>query len=93
METHDCSNCSAAGDCPLESIAPWLNDHAEEAEGAVLGHARELSKLCAGAIMELPLSQMVRCAKDLAPSIQAAFVLGYCKGRTFPIVPEVFERA
>lgn len=90
MITHDCSKCKASGDCPLESIAPWLNEHSEDIDRVLRDQNEMLSTICAQFATEFP--PVVMKAEDFKHSITSAFVIGYCKGRTFPIVPEVYER-
>lgn len=89
MPTHDCSKCEAAGTCPLESIAPWLNDHEEEIQGAANDQAESLARACA--TFEMIVSMGKPDHKDILHVVIAAFSLGYHKGRQFTPVPKVFE--
>ena len=89
MKTHDCSKCPGAGQCPLEEIAPWLNEHSEETEVAVREVVTSLSQFCTLVIKGIPIPMYD--LEAIAYAIKGAFSLGYHKGRTYQDVPAVFK--
>ena len=91
MPTHDCSKCKVSGECPIEDIAPWLNEHENEVQEAATDQKLKLAEVCAGVSMHNPI--MLLCASDLAHAVTLVFYLGYHKGRTYQDVPEVFKNA
>lgn len=91
MPTHDCSICEAAGKCPIESIAPWLNEHEAEVDQAMVKEHSRLVNLCTSVTLHNPI--LFICASDLAESVCLALIIGYHAGRTFQDVPEVFKNA
>ncbi len=88
---HNCSTCKATGQCPLESIAPWLNEHETEVDQALHEQHERLIDLCTSVTLHNPI--LFACAEDLVDSVAIAHVIGYHAGRTFQDVPEVFKNA
>ncbi len=91
MPTHDCSICEASGTCPIENIAPWLNEHEAETEMALHDKANKMADLCTMVTMSHPA--LLMCMHDIAGTAATAFIMGYHKGRTYQDVPEVFKSA
>lgn len=89
MPTHDCKTCKASGDCPIESIAPWLNEHEEETTDAVKSCADGLAAACAHLTLACP--SVLTAQEDVVLMAQACCLLGYHKGRTYQDVPQVFK--
>ena len=89
MPTHDCAKCNATDRCGIKDIASWLNDHEEEVKQAMLEEELPLATSCTGFSMAFPLALM--CKDDVLDLVMEVFCLGYHKGRTYPVVPEVFN--
>lgn len=91
MSTHDCLNCpeNTKKECPLKEIAPWLNEHEEEIKVAVEELKLNLSQSCSIVTESQPLPVLDK--KAVVTGILGAFSLGYCKGRTYQDVPQVFK--
>jgi len=84
-------DCSASGECPIESIAPWLNEHEEESMSVVIACAEDLATACARLTMATP--SLLRQADVLVVVVEACLLLGYHRGRTYQDVPKVFKDA
>lgn len=89
MPTHNCETCGTKGNCPIESIASWLNEHEKEVMDAVSGCADELIAACESYVRSFPPAIMA--GKELGCTTQVTFLLGYHKGRTYQDVPQVFK--
>ena len=90
MPTHDCSKCPGKGQCPIEEIAPWLNEHEGEIITA-LGELREgLAQACCVVAAGIPLP--IYDKRAIAEGVKAAALLGYHKGRMWQDVPEAFKK-
>ena len=91
MPTHDCKNCRTSGECPIESIAPWLNEHESDAISAKKDCADSLAVACARLVFAYP--PIMQEANAVVGIAETCFMLGYHKGRTYQDVPEVFKRS
>lgn len=89
MPTHDCTTCKSSGSCPLESIAPWLNGHEEEAERIVKDSADEIADVCVFLSSKLPALLLNK--NVLVAGVEVAFLLGYHKGITHQDIPQAFR--
>lgn len=90
MTTHDCNNCKMCGNCPMESVAPWLNEHEEEGTQAVHDAAEELSKTCFLFVSLAPM--LLGLKEEVVALVETAFLLGYHKGRTYQDIPSAFKK-
>lgn len=89
MPTHNCETCKMKGDCPIESIAPWLNEHEDEVVAVVEGSEDVLVQACAALALHNPAVMLdIEAVKMLS---QTCFVIGFNKGRTYQDVPQVFK--
>lgn len=88
MPTHDCTKCPVEN-CPLRGIAPWLNEHEDELVVAMRETREELAQTCVLVVRGIPIP--IYNKETIVTAIQDAFTLGYCKGRTYQGVPEVFK--
>lgn len=89
MPFHNCATCESKGDCLIEDIAPWINEHEDE----VLEGIRACSSKLAGAGRYYAECFPPACLaeKQLAHLIQTTFLVAYHKGRTYQDVPQVFK--
>ena len=90
MPTHDCSKCDHTDECPLIDIATWLNDHENEVGHALSDQKVSLAKSCTRFAADFPLAML--CHEEVTRMAMECFVLGFCKGRTYPVVPAVYEK-
>lgn len=91
MHMHECSKCELSGNCSLEPIAPWLNEHEQETNVAQDEVVEQLALVCEAATSCNP---MLALQPDiLVTVVNQAFAIGYCKGRLHREVPEVFKKA
>lgn len=93
---HDCSTCEAgkANRCPLQGIAPWLNDgHEEEAHEAIDKAVDELAIACTelSTALGFNLMQVMLTYKDVCNFMMSCFTIGYHSGRTFVELPKCVE--
>ena len=89
MPTHNCETCGVKGNCPMESIAPWLNEHEDEVARAVEDCDEGISGVCATLAMHIPL--VVVKPEAVKATAEISFIIGYHKGRTYQDVPQVFK--
>ncbi len=89
MPIHDCETCEARGDCALEKIASWINEHRDELTQAVQSQASELASACSDLAMVCPT--VMRHKEAIKMLATTCFMLGYHKGKTYQDVPEAFK--
>lgn len=89
MPTHNCETCKKRGRCPIESIAPWLNEHEEESVSAGNDCAYSIATACTELVIACP--SMLLESEAVTITAQICFLIGYQKGRTYQDVPQVFK--
>lgn len=89
----DCEKCDVRDICPVYEIGGWLKEHENSVKIAVDEEIRKLASCChiiwdrvGGG--DSPTENQ---RKAIAAGIKGAFYLGFCKGRNYVEVPEVFN--
>ena len=89
MKIHDCTKCESTERCPIKDMAPWLNEHMEETDKAVSDQKHLIAMACTGFVESFPPA--IVCYGEVGHLAMSSFLLGYHKGRAFPVVPKVYE--
>ena len=93
MRGHDCPGCIRKGSCPVEKILPWLDGHEKEVLEVKDKSADDVTSLIMALVDKYPIIVLLVNSGDFASVAAMIFELGYYAGRTFPVVPKVYEDA
>lgn len=90
---HNCGECKLEGNCMLQGAVEYLHIHNDEVKGFLLASldGQILQSILTVAIEEAP--PIILCMEAVKEAIGFAATYGYCKGRAYQDVPEVFKEA
>lgn len=89
MEEHDCKHCELSGNCAIEDIISWLEEHEAETEKARIDTVEAITKATVVFLTESIV--VTHNESSLGSLIKNVYLVAYHKGRTFPAIPAVFQ--